>query len=418
MSVVRRLGTFDAIVIGLGSMIGAGVFAAIGPATVAAGSGVLLALALAAVVAYCNATSSAQLAAIYPESGGTYVYGREQLGPVWGYLAGFGFVFGKLASCTAMAMTFAYYAAPEYAKPLAVGAVLILTFVNYRGIQKTALVTRVIVSVVLCVLAIAVFAMLSGGAVRSENLSPVMGNGGAYGLLQAAGLLFFAFAGYARIATLAGEVVDPARTIPRAVTVALSITLVIYALVAVSALLAAGAPALAASKAPLATAIEAGQWAALAPIVRVGAAIASLGVLLSLIAGVSRTALAMAQRHDLPSWLAAIHPRFQVPHRADVVIGLIVASAAAVADVRTSIGFSSFLVLIYYAITNASAWTLSDKERLWPRALSALGFLGCVTLALSLPVASVIAGSVIVLVGLVIHALRAILPRRGPAQPK
>ena len=105
-------------------MIGAGVFAAIGPAAEAAGSGLLIGLAVAAVVAYCNATSSAQLAAIYPASGGTYVYGRERLGPLWGFLAGWGFVVGKTASCAAMALTFGAYAGPDARRaPLAVGAV-------------------------------------------------------------------------------------------------------------------------------------------------------------------------------------------------------------------------------------------------------------------------------------------------------
>jgi APA family basic amino acid/polyamine antiporter len=110
-TLARRLGTRDAVVVGLGSMIGAGVFAAFAPAAAAAGSGLLLALVLAAGVAYCNAVASAQLAAEYPASGGTYVYGRERLGEWWGFVAGWGFVIGKTASCAAMALTFAAYAA-------------------------------------------------------------------------------------------------------------------------------------------------------------------------------------------------------------------------------------------------------------------------------------------------------------------
>ena len=138
----RRLGLGDAVVIGLGSMIGAGVFAALGPAARAAGGGLLVGLALAAVVAYCNAMSSARLAAVYPQSGGTYVYGRERLGPFWGYLAGWGFVVGKTASCAAMALTFGDYAAPDWRRPLAAAAVVALTAVNLRGVQKTAWLTR------------------------------------------------------------------------------------------------------------------------------------------------------------------------------------------------------------------------------------------------------------------------------------
>ena len=149
----RSLGVSDAVVIGLGAMIGAGIFAALAPAARAAGSGLLLGLAVAAVVAYCNATSSARLAARYPASGGTYVYGRERLGPFWGYLAGWCFVVGKTASCAAMALTVGAYAWPQHAHAVAVASVVALTAVNYRGVQKSALLTRVIVALVLGVLA-------------------------------------------------------------------------------------------------------------------------------------------------------------------------------------------------------------------------------------------------------------------------
>src|ERR687894_500937 len=144
----RRLGTTDAVVIGLGSMIGAGVFSAFAPAAAAAGAGLLVGLAIAAFVAYCNATASAQLAAQYPTSGGTYVYGRQRLGDWHGFLAGWGFVIGKTASCAAMALTFASYAAPDgWARPVAVAAVLGLAAVNYRGVTRTARLARVIVAV-------------------------------------------------------------------------------------------------------------------------------------------------------------------------------------------------------------------------------------------------------------------------------
>ncbi|WP_181795806.1 APC family permease, partial [Streptomyces sp. WELS2] len=226
----RGLGLRDAVVVGLGSMVGAGVFAAPGPAARAAGSGLLAGLALAAVVAYCNARSSARLAARYPASGGTYVYGRERLGAFWGYLAGWAFVVGKTASCAAMALTVGTYVWPGQAHAVAVAAVLALTAVNYGGIQKSAWLTRVIVAVVLAVLAAVVVVCLASGRADAGRLGtgPSVGPGG---VLQAAGLLFFAFAGYARIATLGEEVRDPARTIPRAVPLALGIALVVYAAV-------------------------------------------------------------------------------------------------------------------------------------------------------------------------------------------
>jgi APA family basic amino acid/polyamine antiporter len=404
----RRLGTFDAVTIGLGAMIGAGVFAAIGPAAHAAGAGLLIALLVAAFVAYCNATSSAELASLYPESGGTYVYGRKRLGAFWGFIAGWGFVIGKLASCAAMALTFGYYAAPGLARPLAVGAVAALTAVNYFGVSKTALLTRAIVAVVLAVLGVFVAAVAFGGRSDIEHLQPLF-DGGVHGILQAAGLLFFAFAGYARIATLGEEVIDPAHTIPRAIPLALAITLVVYAAVAVSALLAVGAAALAQAPAPLVAAIESGRWAALSPLIRVGAAVASLGVLLSLLAGVSRTAFAMASNRDLPALLDAVHPRYRVPARAEVVAGAIVAAIVALSDIRNAIGFSSFAVLTYYAIANACALTLTARERKWPRWLAICGLVGCAALAFSLPSTSVLAGAGLLLAGAGAFALRSLL---------
>ncbi|WP_461029948.1 APC family permease, partial [Streptomyces sparsus] len=247
----RRLGVLDAVVIGLGAMLGAGIFAAVGPAADAAGSGLLLGLALAAVVAYCNATSSARLAARYPSSGGTYVYGRERLGPFWGYLAGWAFVVGKTASCAAMALTVGLYAWPEQAHAVAVAAVVALTAINYAGVQKAAWLTRTIVAVVLAVLAAVVTAALTSAEADPARLD-IGSDATVAGVLQAAGLLFFAFAGYARIATLGEEVRDPARTIPRAVPIALGITLAVYTAVAVAVLTVLGSDGLAGATAPLA----------------------------------------------------------------------------------------------------------------------------------------------------------------------
>ena len=214
-SLTRRLGTSDAVVIGLGSMIGAGIFASLAPAARAAGAGLLVGLAVAAVVAYCNATSSARLAARYPASGGTYVYGRERLGEFWGYLAGWGFVVGKTASCAAMALTVGLYVWPGQAHAVAVIAVLALTAVNYAGVHKSAWLTRAIVAVVLAVLAAVVITTLTSEAADAGRLD-IAAHATFVGVLRAAGLLFFAFAGYARIATLGEEVRDPERTIPRA----------------------------------------------------------------------------------------------------------------------------------------------------------------------------------------------------------
>lgn len=405
----RSLGVFDAVVIGLGSMIGAGIFAALGPAARAAGSGLLLGLALAAAVAYCNATSSARLAARYPASGGTYLYGRKRLGDFWGYLAGWGFVVGKTASCAAMALTIGLYAWPAQAHAVAVATVVALTAVNYAGVRKSAWLTRIIVAVVLAVLAAVIVAALTSGAARPEQLRQSGATLG--GVVQAAGLLFFAFAGYARIATLGEEVRDAARTIPRAIPLALTITLAVYALVAVAALEVLGPNRLAKSAAPLVETARAAGTGWLVPAVQAGAVIAALGSLLALILGVSRTTFAMARDHHLPHALAAVHPRFGVPHRAELVIGVVVAVLAATADLRDAIGFSSFAVLIYYAVANASAFTLGADEGRPHRAIPVIGLLGCVMLAVAMPLWSVLSGVLVLGLGAGAYLIRRVAAR-------
>ena len=412
-ALTRRLGVGDAVTIGLGSMIGAGVFAVLAPAARAAGSGLLVGLAIAAVIAYCNATSSARLAALYPVSGGTYVYGRERLGEIWGYLAGWCFVVGKTASCAAMALTVGVYLWPDHAHAVAVAAVVAVTAVNYRGIRKSALVTRAIVAVVLAVLAAVVVAAVSSTPADTGEHLAIGDDASVYGVLQAAALLFFAFAGYARIATLGEEVRDPARTIGRAIPTALGIVLVVYAAVAVSALAVVGPAGLADAAAPLVETVRAAGASGLAPVVQVGAAVASIGSLLAMVLGVSRTTLAMARDGHLPRWLAAIHPQHRVPHHGGLAIGVIVAVLAATVDVRGAIGFSSFGVLLYYAIANASAATLTRDERRPARVVTTLGLVGCVSLAATLPVGSVIAGCVVVALGVAVYLVRTIRhPRR------
>jgi APA family basic amino acid/polyamine antiporter len=401
----RRLGTGDAVIIGLGAMIGAGVFSAFAPAAAAAGAGLLIGLGVAAAVAYCNAVASAQLAAQYPTSGGTYVYGRERLGAWWGFIAGWGFVIGKTASCAAMALTFASYAiaGPRWAQRLvALAAVVALTAANYRGISRTARLARALVIVSIAALLVVIAAIVTSGNANASRIGSLssLGSGGVHGILQAAGLLFFAFAGYARIATLGEEVRDPARTIPRAIPIALAIAVALYLAVGVVALSAAGPAALAVSTQPLATAVRAVGVAWAVPVVRIGAVVASLGALLALVAGVGRTGLAMARNGDLPRWLASVHRIYQVPDHAELAVGAVVAVLVLTTDLRGAIGFSSFGVLVYYAVANACAFTQSPAHRRWPRALNVAGLVGCVVLVVSLPLSAVLAGAVMFAVGI------------------
>ncbi len=399
---VRRLGVADAVVVGLGAMLGAGIFSALGPAAGAAGQWLLISLAVAGFVAYCNATSSARLAALYPRSGGTYVYGRERLGPFWGYLAGWSFIAGKTASCAAMAVTVGSYLWPDRPNVVAVAGVLAMTALSAAGVQKAAVLTRAIVVAVLLVLGLVVVVCFSAGGTDGD---PATAPTTPFGVLQAAGLLFFAFAGYARIATLSEEVRDPSRTIRRAIPLALVITLAVYATVAAAVLTILGPGGLAASIDPLAQAVRVAGAPRLTTIVRAGAAVAALGALLALLLGVSRTVLAMARDRHLPRQLARVQ-RQGVPLAAELAVGALVAVLAATLDLRGAIGFSSFGVLLYYAIANAAALTLPAGSRRSAKLVAGLGLAGCLALCASVPARSLLAGLAVTAAGVGIFAIQ------------
>lgn len=404
----RQLNTKDALFMGLGSMIGAGIFSAIGPALAVAGEGLIISIFIAGFVAYINATSMAQLAAIYPESGGAYVYGKKQLGSLWGFLAGWCFIFGKTASCTAMAMTFANYVFPDFARPIAVLTVIILTLVNSRGIKKTALATKLILSLVVLSLSFFVFTVLASRSIEFTDLSPISLKKGWSSLFQGAGLMFFAFAGYARIATLGEEVVEPKKTIPKAIVLSLAITLVVYLLVALAVLISVKFEGLTLSTAPLVSIVETGKFREFSYIIKVGAGCASVGVLLSLLAGVSRTMFAMAAQGELPRFLNQVHPLTKVPHLAEYTLTILVALVLVTGDLSSAIGFSSFSILIYYAIANAAAWRLDKKQRQWPRWFAAVGFFNCLLIAFSLPQKSIVSGVLLCLLGFIVKRFRSV----------
>lgn len=399
----RGLRLPGAVALGLGSMIGAGVFAAFAPAAQAAGSWLLVSLALAAFVAWLNATSSAQLAAQFPTSGGSYAFGREMLGQWWGFLAGWSFVVGKLASSAAIALTFAAYVLPEpWQRPGAITAIALLTFVNVRGITRTAVLAILIVIPVGIVLAM----FIGVGILSSPGSQGLSSEFDVYGILQAAGLLFFAFAGYARLATLGEEVQQPQKTIPRAIVISLVIVLAMYAGVGWSLLHILGAQKLASSSQPLLDAVHylgLGSWGI---VIVVAAALATGGSLLALIAGISRTIFAMARNNDLPRWLSATHPRFQVPHRAELFVGLITILLVSVTDLRSAVGFSSAGVLFYYFVTNLSAYRQDRVHRRYPRVWSALGAIVCAGLVFTLPIFSLVSALVVIAAGVVFRLIR------------
>lgn len=384
-------------------MLGAGVFVVWGPATEAAGSGpaLLAALALAGLLAYCNADSSARLAALHPRAGGAYVYGTERLHPAAGFTAGWGFLIGKTASAAAMALTAGHYLLPDSPRALGMAVVVALCAANLLGVKKTAAAALVLTSITLAVLAAVVVAGYTG-PVAVQDLDRAH----PWGVVTAAGFIFFAFAGYARIATLGEEVKRPEWTIPRAIGIALAITFALYAVVASTALYVLGAGTLAGSRTPLADLASAGA-PALEPLVAIGAGLAVVGVLLSLLAGIGRTALAMARDRRLPGGLAAVSGRFGAPWAAEITAAVAVLFVVATFDLTGAIGFSSFCVLVYYAVANASAATIAS-----PTPVPWIGLGGCLLVAASLPMDAVLGGLAVFAVGAVWYLLSERLRRR------
>lgn len=406
----RSLRLGDAIVIGLGSMIGAGVYAVWPSASRSAGSLLLVGLAVAAIVAFLNASATARLAVIYPQSGGTYVYGRERLGAGWGFTAGWGFVVGKTASCAAMASTLGAYVLPEHSRVMAMSSIIVITAINIGGIQRTVAVTRILLSVTTLVLLLVVVSGVSGSGFDPSFALPwseVRGTKSfvrsTYEILQAGGLLFFAFAGYARIATLGEEVQDPQRTIPRAIIISLTGVLVLYTIIGFTMLASTTPSPLSSTADPLRVVVELGRFADLSWVVRVGATLAALGALLNLLPGVSRTVLAMARNGDLPRFFSEVDSRRSVPVRAEIAVALAAIVIVAIFDVRNSIALSGVGVLYYYSITNASAMTL--PSRFHHKIAASIGLVSCLILVTCLPVQILITGSGVLVTGFVIWLL-------------
>ena len=398
-SLRRQLTPSDALIVGIGSMVGAGVFAVWAPAAAVAGSWMIISLVIAGIIALCNATSSAQLAAQHPESGGTYVYARERLSPFWGHVAGWGFVVGKTASCAAMALTAGNYIWPDRAQIVATGSVVLIAIVNLGGLSRTAAVTRLLLAFAGMALLVVILSSFLRTPAEQATLSANI-NVDTYGVLQAGGLMFFAFAGYARIATFGEEVINPERTIPWAIPRALGAVLALYLIVGFVVLSADSPEQIAQTTAPLDHIVTSSWLSTLSPIVAVGAGIACLGVLLNLIPGVARTILALGRRHELPSWLAFVSPHQSLPLRAEVTVVFVVIAIVNTVSLTSAISLSGVAVLTYYAITNAAALQLGPHERRWPRWIAWVGLAGCALLAISLPWKVVVTGVLVMVVGL------------------
>jgi len=426
----RELGVGGATLMGLGSIVGTGVFVSVGIAAGIAGPAVILAIALAALVATCNAFSSAQLAANHPVSGGTYEYGYEYLRPSMGFTAGWMFLCAKSASAATAALGFAGYLLllvggdAAWLVPLAVVGVVVLTAVVLSGIRRSNWTNIAIVSITLAGLAYFVIGGLPNlFANGAENLAPFFASPESpeaspwSTVLHATALMFVAFTGYGRIATLGEEVKDPKVTIPRAIVLTVIVVSVLYMAVSVVAVGAIGADGLGAAAegdaAPLQVAAQTLTSPAIGFVVSVAAITAMLGVLLNLILGLSRVMLAMGRRGDMPEATAMLNAARTTPVVAVVVTGGIILGLTLIGDVRTTWSFSAFTVLIYYALTNLAALQLSADERIYHPIFPVGGLIGCLFLAFWVEPVIWATGLALIAIGLVWHVVAQRLATRS-----
>ncbi|MDT8342084.1 MAG: APC family permease [Longimicrobiales bacterium] len=416
----REVGLPGAVLLGLGSMVGTGVFVSVAIAAGVAGPAVLTATALAALLAAANGLSSAQLAAAHPVSGGSYEYGYRLLTPVLGFSAGWMFLLAKSASAATAALGLSGYLLDWFGvghaalrTGTAAAAALAVTALVAGGIRRSNAGNALLVGLTLATLAaLAVFALpvvLADGGARLTPLVPPVGEGGAGALLHGAALMFVAFTGYGRIATLGEEVRDPRHVIPRAIVVTMGVVSLLYLAVATAGVGVLGADAFAASARGTAAPLEAVARALEVPLltgaVAVAAVAAMAGVLLNLVLGLSRVVLAMARRGDAPAALARVHAGRGSPVAAVWACGALVTAIALVGEVRATWSFSAFTVLVYYAITNLAALRLPAADRLFPRWIPAAGLVGCLALAFRVEPGYWLTGGGLLASGLAVRAL-------------
>jgi basic amino acid/polyamine antiporter, APA family len=413
----RDIKTPGAVLMGLGSIIGTGIFVSVAIATQVAGSGIIIAIVIAAILATFNGLSSAQLAAAHPVSGGTYEYGYRFLGSWFGFTAGWMFLVAKSASAATAVLGcigYLFYAFGVGAGSWGiVGAGLLLllamTWLVSGGISRSNRANKLIVLITLTGLLALVIAGFITYGLPIQPIAESFTDTSLSSILYASALMFVAYTGYGRIATLGEEVSSPRKTIPRAIIIAMALIVVIYLAVSLTAIQVMGAEAFGQTvdgeAAPLMMVSQALSVPVIGPVVTIAAITAMLGVLLNLLLGLSRVMLGMARRKDLPRGLATINPESQSPAVAVWVTGILIGILVISGDIVFTWSFSAFTVLIYYAITNLSALYLPEDLRLYPRMFPAIGLFGCLFLAFWIDPKIWLFGILIIIAGLVWHAL-------------
>ncbi|MAY89203.1 MAG: amino acid permease [Pseudooceanicola sp.] len=397
---LRVLTLKDAVGVGLGAIIGAGIFVVTGVAAGVSGPAFVVSLMIAGLIAAFNALSSAQLAAVYPQSGGTYEYGYRLLNPALGFSAGWMFLMSKLAAGGVVAIGFGsyFYQLVPLGSPLLISivAVIFLTLANFFGIKKTGNLNLFIVS--FTILSLLYFVVSGFPKIESGNFTP-FAPFGISGIAEATALLFFAFTGYARIATLAEEVRDPKITIPRAVIITIVTAIILYALVSIVAIGVIGAENMAGSKSPLQLVADSLTTPGIQVVITLGASTAMLGVLLSQILGISRMMFAMGRKKDLLPVFEKIHPKNNVPHIGIFLTGAIILLLSIFGTFEFILASAAFTILLYYSITNIAAMKQPEEDQRFGKAVPVLGLIGCLAMAISLDYEVIISGLFMLLIG-------------------
>lgn len=237
----RSLNLFDAVNISLGSIIGAGIFVILGAAAALAGPAVFLSVIVAGIVSLLTGLSSAELSRKFPTSGGAYIFAREALSDFFGFVVGWVWLFSNIVMGATVAVGFGYYLAfflPSLS--IHVGAALavaLAVIVQLLGSKESSRLNNVLVIIKLLILLF--FTVSAVFFFEKSNFGPFLPFG-IRGVWAGAATIFFAYAGFARVAVIADEIIDPVRTVPRATIISISISTVIYVLVAVAAVGIAG----------------------------------------------------------------------------------------------------------------------------------------------------------------------------------
>lgn len=402
---------------GLGSIIGTGIFVSIAIATQVAGNGIMISIVIAALLATFNGLSSAQLAAAHPVSGGTYEYGNRFLGSYFGFTAGWMFLIAKSASAATAVLGCAGYLFYAFGIDTDLWVLvicgliilIIMTALVSGGITRSNRINTIIVTLTLIGLAALVFAGFMANGLPVQPITDALTDTSGSAVLYGAALMFVAYTGYGRIATLGEEVANPRKTIPRAIITAMILIVIIYLAVSLTALQVLGADAFGQTvegeAAPLMVVAQALSLPVIGPVVTFAAVTAMLGVLLNLLLGLSRVMLGMARRRDLPQKLAAVNEKNQSPVAAVWVTGAIIGLLVLSGDVVFTWSFSAFTVLIYYSITNLSALVMPAELRLYPRFVPAFGLFGCLFLAFWIEPGIWIPGLLLIAAGIIWHTV-------------